>query len=185
MTLGWSRKDIALYMPALVLYWNSRVTSLLECVVNRCLVLICAVYTLVSWYKQSGFTHPLQEYPLSKAAVGKSTSESSNIGSWRTHSVLNSSPGQRNNRVRSPYPWRSNEQVCWKTSLEGEVPNQMLWKNIFDLCFNSASNVKIMTPTCLATMVFDFLVELINGSFTPSVPIRTVLDTVVARWFGG
>ena len=34
-------------------------------------------------------------------------------------------------------------------------------------------------------MVFNFLVELIVSSLTPFVTTGTVLDTMVARWFGG
>ena len=71
------------------------------------------------------------------------------------------------------------------TSLEGEGLNWTLWTNMLEFCFNSASSVKIMMFDWSATMVFHFLVELIDSSLAPSVPMGTVLDTLMARWFGG
>jgi hypothetical protein len=41
-----------------------------------------------------------------------------------------------------------------------------------------------MTPTYFAMIIFNILVELINGSLIPSVSKGTVLGTMVARWFG-
>jgi hypothetical protein len=34
-------------------------------------------------------------------------------------------------------------------------------------------------------MIFNILVELIDDSLMPLMPMGTVLDTMVARWFGG
>ena len=104
ISCGQSWHDIALHIIALVLYCNHRTTSFLERVVTRFLMLICAICTLVSWYQQRYVSHPLLEYPPSKAAVGNSTIEISNVGSWCTHSISYRSPGQRNNHTRYPCP---------------------------------------------------------------------------------
>ena len=90
------------------------------------------------------------------------------MGSWCTHSVLYRSPGQRNNRIRSPWPWWSNGRASWKASLEGKVLNQTSWTNSSEFCFNLASIVKIRTHAWLAARVLNFHVELTNGSLTPS-----------------
>ena len=63
--------------------------------------------------------------------------------------------------------------------------DRTLWTNNLEFYFTSASPVKFMTPIWLAAMIFNILIELINGSLIQSVLMRTVSDTMVARWFGG
>ena len=41
-----------------------------------------------------------------------------------------------------------------------------------------------MTPDRSVMMIFNILVELIDGSMMSSVQMGTILDTNVARWFG-
>ena len=148
-------------------------------------MLVCAVYTLVSWCQQSCATQHLLKYPPSKSAVGNSAFWPSNVGSWCTHSVILESPGQRNNRVRSPCTWWSNKRVSQKTSLEGEMLDWTLWMHHLEFCFNLASIMIFMTPAWLAMMIFNILVEVIDGSLTSSVPMGTVLNTMMTRWFEG
>ena len=59
----------------------------------------------------------------------------------------------------------------------------MLWTKCLDFCFNLASISTFMTLARLVAMSFKFLAELIDGFLTPSVPMGTVLDTILARRF--
>ena len=82
----WSWNDIALHLLALVLYWSSRGSHLLEHVLHRCLMAVCAVCTLVSWCQQRGVTHSLWEYPLSKIMEISACWPS--VVPWCTHPVV-------------------------------------------------------------------------------------------------
>ena len=61
--------------------------------------------------------------------------------------------------------------VSRKISLEGDVLDQMLSTNNLEFCFNLASIVTFMTPAWSAAVTFKILVELSDGSLTPSVSI--------------
>ena len=65
----------------------------------------------------------------------------------------------------------------------GEMLNQKSWTNSLEFYFNSASIIKFITHAWLAAMIFNILVELIDGSLMPSVSMGTVSDTMVTRWF--
>ena len=59
------------------------------------------------------------------------------------------------------------------------------WTNNSEFCFNLASIIKFIMTVWSAAVIFHILVELIDGSLTPSVSMGTILDTMVAGWSGG
>ena len=71
------------------------------------------------------------------------------------------------------------------------IPEEFSWGHELDrsswtnskFFSSSASFIKSMAPAWSAAMLFNLLMEFVDGSLAPSVPFGTVSDLMVAGWF--